>query len=533
MPINLPELGTVTQKAPAAQRWLMVATVLVGLAAQVYVHAMDLHFAYADAVTRLDGSRRFFDSTTPGILNQLGTVWLPVPMLMMTPLSYFDLLWVTGYAGGAVCFVLYVATALAIFKMAHFLTRSSLFAGIAWGLYALNPNILYYQTVSLSEIPFLFFVSMAIYRQLQWGHTRDTYSLVEAGFFAMLAAGTRYEGWIFAAFAAGLVFLQEWRHPKKGFGLASVFVAFSTFFILFWMGYNWLYYGDLLAFQRGTYSSEAITRRDFIEPLSARPDAVLSMGNWHESVRIYLMAMDLNFGWIVLGFIILMLPLYLLRSARRPWMTLLLGGLVFIPFSVYALYKGQAVIMLPYSEPPGYFNSRYGLLAMPALCVAAVVGLQYLTAFLRRRWMKAALLTAVSALFAVHIAGLAASYPASVPAIAETVTFRDARIAMGGLGIEEYLADHYDGGKILVDDVVLFLRPNSQVPYKERVYPHSWDAGPESLQNPENHVEWVMLDRMAPHDQVRNALYGTKHFEQFYEPVYASGRVVLYRRKAP
>lgn len=533
MPINLPELGTAVQKPPAIQRWLLLATVVVGVAAQVYVHYADLHFAYADAVTRLDGSRRFFDSTTPGILNQLGTVWLPVPMLLMTPLSYFDLLWISGYAGGIIGFALYVATALAVFKSAHFITRNGLFSALAWGMYALNPNILYYQTVALSEIPFLFFVTMALYRQLQWGHTGDTYSLVEAGFFAMLAAGTRYEGWIFAAFSAGLIFLLEWRKPKRAFGLATVFVAFSTLFIVFWMGYNWFYYGDTLAFQRGTYSSEAITRRDFIEPLSAQAGAVLSMGNWHESVRVYLMAMDLNFGWIILSLTILMLPLFFLRTMRKPWMLLLLGGMVFIPFSVYALYQGQAVIMLPNSQPAGYFNSRYGLLALPALCLATAAGLQYLVAATRRKWLKKAMVAALFLLISAHAVGLGMSYPSSVPAIAETVTFRDARIALGGLGVEEYLAEHYDGGRILVDDVVLFLRPNAQVPYQERVHPHNWDIGRASLDKPEEHVEWVMLDRVAEHDQVRNALYGSEHFNRHYDPVYVSGRVVLYRRKQP
>ena len=39
---------------------------------------------YGDAVAHLNIARRVFDSKTPGLL-QLGTVWLPLPHLLMIP----------------------------------------------------------------------------------------------------------------------------------------------------------------------------------------------------------------------------------------------------------------------------------------------------------------------------------------------------------------------------------------------------------------------------------------------------------------
>ena len=44
---------------------------------------------YGDAVAHLNIARRVFDSKTPGLL-QLGTVWLPLPHLLMIPFLLSD-----------------------------------------------------------------------------------------------------------------------------------------------------------------------------------------------------------------------------------------------------------------------------------------------------------------------------------------------------------------------------------------------------------------------------------------------------------
>ena len=44
---------------------------------------------YGDAVAHINIARRVFDSRTPGLL-QLGTVWLPLPHLLMIPFLISD-----------------------------------------------------------------------------------------------------------------------------------------------------------------------------------------------------------------------------------------------------------------------------------------------------------------------------------------------------------------------------------------------------------------------------------------------------------
>src|SRR5579862_8756877 len=50
---------------------------------------------YGDAVAHINIARRVFDSQTPGLL-QLGTVWLPLPHLLMIPFLLSDAAWQLG-----------------------------------------------------------------------------------------------------------------------------------------------------------------------------------------------------------------------------------------------------------------------------------------------------------------------------------------------------------------------------------------------------------------------------------------------------
>ena len=53
---------------------------------------------YGDAVAHINIARRVFDSKTPGLL-QLGTVWLPLPHLLMFPFIISNEMWQSGSGG--------------------------------------------------------------------------------------------------------------------------------------------------------------------------------------------------------------------------------------------------------------------------------------------------------------------------------------------------------------------------------------------------------------------------------------------------
>src|SRR5260221_1246868 len=106
------ETRNVSRATSSGPWWdpLMAVVVLALLSAGavrfVYQHGYILY--YGDAAAHLNIARRVADSRTPG-LDQLGTVWLPLPHLLMAPLAGDNRLWRTGIAGAipsAGCFVL-------------------------------------------------------------------------------------------------------------------------------------------------------------------------------------------------------------------------------------------------------------------------------------------------------------------------------------------------------------------------------------------------------------------------------------------
>src|SRR5512137_274132 len=71
---------------------------------------------YGDAVAHINIARRVFDSRTPGLL-QLGTVWLPLPHLLMIPFLISKSAWQTGVGGSFVSMATYVFSVAGIFRL--------------------------------------------------------------------------------------------------------------------------------------------------------------------------------------------------------------------------------------------------------------------------------------------------------------------------------------------------------------------------------------------------------------------------------
>src|ERR1700680_2428094 len=126
-----------------------VAKVAAGgsfLSCLFYLRHGDL-MLYGDAVAHLNIARRVFDSRTPGLL-QLGTVWLPLPHLLMVPFLWSDWMWQTGIGASIPSMIAYVLGTVGIFRLVRvglsFYSEaggaSRVAAWFAAGIYAANPN---------------------------------------------------------------------------------------------------------------------------------------------------------------------------------------------------------------------------------------------------------------------------------------------------------------------------------------------------------------------------------------------------------
>ncbi|MGB7265421.1 MAG: hypothetical protein WBC92_07900, partial [Terracidiphilus sp.] len=240
---------------------------------------------YGDAVAHLHIARRVFDSRTPRI-SQLGSVWLPLPHILLIPFVQNYRWWATGFAGVIPSAIAYVASCAGLYRLARrWLSPAA--AALALAFFALNPNLLYLQTTAMTEPLFLCEMIWIVVWLVEW-HTCLDYDAKKAGRLQICIAAalvaaiyTRYDGWIIALLAwtgVGFTLLKRGPADERGrlfssaFWLASVAVVAAP---LLWFAYNSVCFGDWLYFARGPFSAKAIELR------TSTPGAWPLHPGWH------------------------------------------------------------------------------------------------------------------------------------------------------------------------------------------------------------------------------------------------------------
>ena len=122
---------------------------LVGVIATLIIVNAFLYFLYRgqtfvhiDAIAHVNKARGVFDNSAPG-LRQLGTVWLPLPHILMAPLAAIDPLWRNGAAGSLVSVVSFIGASLFLYSAGYAWTGAPVVGWVAFLLFALNPNLIY------------------------------------------------------------------------------------------------------------------------------------------------------------------------------------------------------------------------------------------------------------------------------------------------------------------------------------------------------------------------------------------------------
>ena len=180
---------------------------------------------YGDAVAHLHIARRVFDSRTPRF-SQLGSVWLPLPHILLIPFVQNYAWWANGLAGVIPSALAYIAACAGIYRLARHWLRPAA-AALALAFFALNPNLLYLQTTAMTEPLFLCEMIWIVVWLVEWraesrsdrgvdrrAHPRraDRPARLHRRCRCCIAAiFTRYDGWIIAFLAwtgIGLALLQ-------------------------------------------------------------------------------------------------------------------------------------------------------------------------------------------------------------------------------------------------------------------------------------------------------------------------------------
>jgi hypothetical protein len=308
---------------------------------------------YGDAEAHLNIARRILDSRTPGY-DQLGTAWLPLPHVLMLPFVGVDAWWRSGLAGAipsAVCFIL--AGSL-LFAAARRIFGSVAPAAAAAALFALNPNILYLQSAPMTEPVFDAALMAVLYATVRFRESQGWLAAACAGLAVSAAALARYEGWFLIPFVAAYVLFAARRHRVS---MTLLFCALAALGPLYWLVNNWWLTGDALDFYRGPYSPRAIQGA---APYPGR-------NNWSVAWLYYRTAVELAVGPALA---IMALGGAVVALARRIFWPLALLGLPAL-FYILSLHSSGTPIFLPTLWPNSYYNSRYGLAALPLVAFAA------------------------------------------------------------------------------------------------------------------------------------------------------------------
>jgi len=521
---------------------LALAAGLVGL---YWSYTNNLLLAYNDAMGHLNIARRVLDSRTPGLV-QLGTVWLPLPHLLMQPFIYSDFLWRSGMAASIVGLACFVITAVALFQSIRLITTAALAPWIGLAIFITNPNMLYMQTTALTEPVLLMAVTTSSYALLLWSKSRAPGHLTAAGLLALLAVWSRYDGWFFAC-CGGLIVLATivlgplrergrlplaatWRGRPRPTRLTLagsagfLYGLIPVYGMLGWIFYNWVIFGDPLEFQRGQYSA------GYQQSQAALAGQLPTRHNLDLSLTAYFWAMYDNLGAVILACAAAGVLLYILTVRLRADGLVPYLFLAALPFNVLALWLGQTIIRTLHTSD-NYFNVRYGLLLLPA----AALFIAYAADWLLRRIPGKALVALVGALLVAQFALWAPGWPMSIATVADGLL--GASSSRLGPRPEEssgkYLADNYTGGGILIDDDFYFVRSFIEAGLDMREYIAVF-SGPlyhETLRDPASHVEWIVLTPRSSITQ-QATVQQSPDFANRYTPVFEDKDqgITIYRR---
>jgi hypothetical protein len=389
---------TVSPAVPGETYPFFAAGIVLAFVALYICYRQSFLLLYGDAVAHLAVARRILDARWPG-LAQLGSVWLPLPHLLMLPFIMNMRMWQTGLAAAPMSMLSYAASVAGIWRLARRMMRMR-WALVATTFYALNANLLYLSTTAMTEALFLaLFIwsvvaameSIAALRQGDLTLARARMML--AGLLILGQVFTRYDGWVIGAviwlcFAWNLLrsVPDVRRRMTPWFVLFTVFVAIGP---LLWFWYNAHFEGDWLDFLRGPYSAKQIELR------TAPPGQ--HYRGWHNmgwSALFFTRTAQLDAAAWETGFGLMAAALYGLWIAvrrraesaahsRGEFLALLLW--IPLPFYIYAIAYSSVPIFIPQLWPHAYYNSRYGMELLPALAVFAALAAERLEVWLKSR----------------------------------------------------------------------------------------------------------------------------------------------------
>ena len=441
------------------ESWIVfLITIVIGVSAAFILYSLDRFslLYYADSVSHLVRSREFVDAINPGLFEQLGTAWLPMPHLLLLPFTLIEPLFRTGFAGAALNVPCLAFTAFFLFKIIKNHLNVGYVGIIGALLFVTNPNILYMAITPMTEASFMLFFVGAAYFFMRWMSGPKKYlslnptnegsqkshvifNLTMCSIFISLATLCRYEGWILPLFFVSFVAMttirkQRYYHSKK-YKLGIILISALSFSgIALWLIWNTYAYNDPLEFTNAPYFSAAA------QALERANRAFLYLQPWNVA-SLYGITAFAIYGPVLLAAAVIgyLFHRYLGKSEERKKRRNLYIFLALPPiFTMISLLIGIGEM-----NQREWFNSRFVILVAPLIVFLCCIFLARLPGvFKKNRYVFAA---TIFIFFAYQIL---------TPALG-VVTFLNANYQFDGsrpfqIQTAEALASSYDGNSKIV-----------------------------------------------------------------------------------
>jgi hypothetical protein len=487
---------------------------LISILSFVYFLSNGTALAYNDARSHLDIGRRVVENLKPGFA-QLGSVWLPLPHLLMTVTIWNDFMWHTGLSGALQSMVSFLGTAVLIYL---FLKRLGVglfgrFVGVLF--FVINMNILYMQSTAMTELLLLATMTAGVYELMMWHKEESLFRLISSAFWIMLSTLIRYDGWFLLIFALGLIVFHAVRKHglKTAEGVAVLFLTLAGFGIFIWLLWNLMIFKDPLYFAFGPYSAHS--QQLVMEKAGALP----TKHNFLLSFKTYWYALVYNSGFFsvllsVLGLILLWFDKKIEASIKFGISALLAPFF----FNILALYLGHSVLYVQ-DLSGSWFNVRYGLMMMPAV---AVFGGYLLHRARSLRYVLLGLFLFVSFFAFIN---------------RDAVTIDDARVGASGKNVTEvsgWLKSHAANteGFVLISvashDAIIF---SSDMPMSRFIHEGTgvyWDA---ATAHPDKWARWIIMRTNDESDTTFKLIGHNAAFKKKYQLVHSYPFADIYEIK--
>lgn len=366
--------GRLAEIQVAVERLLPILIVIIASVVSVAMFRMyynnHLGLAYNDSRSHLDIGRRVVEGLKPG-LAQLGSVWLPLPHILMVPTIWNDFFWHSGLSGAIQSMLSFVFTCYLIYRILGKLgvgTEGRVFGAL---VFALNLNILYLQSTAMTELLLIATMTAAVYELINFHESESILAIVKTSIWVMLSTLIRYDGWFLFFVSALLIVVHVLRHKdtigkklQKAEGMFILFCTLSGFGIFLWLLWNAAIFKDPLYFAFGPYSAHA--QQDQLD----KAGVLLTKKNWWLSLSTYWYAMVYNTGafQVILG---ILSGSVLFLDKKIPSKLRLAAAALLAPFffNILALYLGHSVLFVQNINGDTWFNVRYGVMMIPSFAI--------------------------------------------------------------------------------------------------------------------------------------------------------------------